>query len=291
MFQSWADDGFYMTLDDQVVIDNWWLKGCSGGSGTAVFESGVSQKIDVWWYEYGGGACNFLLYNDPTTQWIQVPDTAFSIDAVPVIPVDPPVDPEPEPTDPPVEPPVDPPVDPEPVDPDPPVVEPEEPVTPEPPVVVPDVPEKPSTPPSEPDLPIVLPPVIVPETPSESLKSLVDIAPAELTPAQVEQIQEIAYEVLATSEQGSPEYEAALDALFVTAQADDIEVSEELAAVPVIGAVAEGVVNAINFIGNVGSDMSPIVREKSEKIVVSAVVVAQVATAAVMTTSSVRRFQ
>jgi predicted unusual protein kinase regulating ubiquinone biosynthesis (AarF/ABC1/UbiB family) len=153
------------------------------------------------------------------------------------------------------------------------------------------VPEKPSTPPSEPDLPIVLPPVIVPETPSESLKSLVDIAPAELTPAQVEQIQEIAYEVLATSEQGSPEYEAALDALFVTAQADDIEVSEELAAVPVIGAVAEGVVNAINFIGNVGSDMSPIVREKSEKIVVSAVVVAQVATAAVMTTSSVRRFQ
>jgi len=37
--------------------------------------------------------------------------------------------------------------------------------------------------------------------------------------------------------------------------------------------------------------MSPIVREKSEKIVVSAVVVAQVATAAVMTTSSVRRFQ
>ena len=291
MFQSWADDGFYMTLDDQVVIDNWWLKGCSGGSGTAVFESGVSQKIDVWWYEYGGGACNFLLYNDPTTQWIQVPDTAFSIDAVPVIPVDPPVDPEPEPTDPPVEPPVDPPVDPEPVDPDPPVVEPEEPVTPEPPVVVPDVPEKPSTPPSEPDLPIVLPPVIVPETPSESLKSLVDIAPAELTPAQVEQIQEIAYEVLATSEQGSPEYEAALDALFVTAQADDIEVSEELAAVPVIGAVAEGVVNAINFIGNVGSDMSPTVREKSEKIVVSAVVVAQVATAAVMTTSSVRRFQ
>jgi hypothetical protein len=290
MFQSWADDGFYMTLDDQVVIDNWWLKGCSGGSGTAVFESGVSQKIDIWWYEYGGGACNYLLYNDPTTQWIQVPDTAFSIDAVPVIPVDPPVDPEPEPTDPPVEPPVDPPVDPEPVDPDPPVVEPEEPVTPEPPVVVPEEPVEPPTVPTEPERPIIEP--VLPEpTPTESLKSLVDIAPAELTPAQVEQIQEISYEVLATSEQGSPEYEAALDALFVAAQADDIEVSEELAAVPVIGAVAEGVVNAINFIGNVGSDMSPTVREKSEKIVVSAVVVAQVATAAVMTTSSVRRFQ
>ncbi|NBW21754.1 MAG: hypothetical protein EBR82_78740 [Caulobacteraceae bacterium] len=48
-FQSYADDGFYMAIGDSVVIDNWWLKGCSGGTGTHTFESGVSQKVDIWW--------------------------------------------------------------------------------------------------------------------------------------------------------------------------------------------------------------------------------------------------
>lgn len=288
-FQSLADDGFYMSIGDAVVIDNWWLKGCSGGQGTHTFEAGVSQPIDIWWYEYGGGACNLLYYNDPTTGWNLVGESVLTTEAIPVIPVDPPVDPE-EPVDPPVEPPVDPepeepepPVDPEPVDPEPPIIEPE---IPDPPVI-PEEPEKPSTPPSEPDLPIVLPPVIVPETPSESLNNLIDIAPSEMTETQVEELKEVAIAVLESTEQGSPEYEAALDALFVAAQADDIEVPEELAAIPVLGVAAEGITNAINYLGNVGSDMSPAVREKSEKIVVSAVVVAQVATAAVMTTASV----
>jgi hypothetical protein len=94
------------------------------------------------------------------------------------------------------------------------------------------------------------------------------VVATNLTEAQVEQLTEAAMETFETAEQGSPEYEQALDALFVVAQADDIVISEELAAIP--GAVA--LVDAINFIGNVGADMSPKVREESEKIVVTAVV-------------------
>ena len=221
------------------------------------------------------------------TQYTLIPDSAWSIDAVPVIPVDPPVDPvDPtDPVDPPVVDPVDPtPVDPpvvDPVDPEPPV----EPVIPDPPIT-PVEPEEPPTVPTEPEKPIIEP--VLPEpTAQESLNILVDIAPSEMTDAQVEELKEVAISILETTEQGSPEYEAALDALFVAAQADDIVLSEELVAIPVLGNVAVGITNAINFIGNVGSDMSPKVREESKKIVVSAVVVAQVAATAMMTTASV----
>jgi hypothetical protein len=94
------------------------------------------------------------------------------------------------------------------------------------------------------------------------------VVATNLTEAQVEQLTEAAMETFETAEEGSPEYEQALDALFVVAQADDIVISEELAAIP----GAEALVGAINFIGNVGADMSPKVREESEKIVVTAVV-------------------
>lgn len=354
-FQSYADDGFHMTIGDAVVIDNWWLKGCSGGQGTHTFEAGVSQPISIFWYEWGGGACSLLYYNDPTTGFTLTNPSMFTTEpVVPVIPpfLNPPINvqtsvdennitvtwenPEdsgtaieryalfwtyddmagwavgvtgntytltslPEnkeiriwlrsdndtvpvyspnteivvattgtiyvPPPPPPEPPV-------------------EPEIPDPPVI-PTEPEEPPTVPTEPEKPIIEPVLPEPPTPSESLNNLIDIPPSEMTEAQVEELKEVAIAVLESTEQGSPEYEAALDALFVAAQADDIEVPEELAAIPVLGVAAEGITNAINYLGNVGSDMSPAVREKSEKIVVSAVVVAQVATAAVMTTASV----
>jgi hypothetical protein len=62
VFQSMADDGFVMSIGGQIVIDNWSPKGCSGGTGTHDFEANVSQSIDVWFYEYSGGACNILYY-------------------------------------------------------------------------------------------------------------------------------------------------------------------------------------------------------------------------------------
>ena len=99
------------------------------------------------------------------------------------------------------------------------------------------------------------------------------VDPTELTEAQAEQLVEAALETFETAEQGSAEYEQALDALYLAAEQDDIELSPELAAIPGLA----GAVEVLNFLGNAGADMSPKVREKSEKIVVTAVVAAGVA--------------
>lgn len=98
------------------------------------------------------------------------------------------------------------------------------------------------------------------------------VNPAELTDGQVEQLKEAALQTFETATQGSPEYEQALEVLFVAAQADDIVVNEDLAAVPVLGATVVALTDAINFLGNAGADMSPKVREESKKVVVTAVV-------------------
>jgi hypothetical protein len=74
-----------------------------------------------------------------------------------------------------------------------------------------------------------------------------------------------------------------MEELWAEATADDIVVSEELAAIPVLGSAIVALADAINFVGNVGADMSPEVREQSEKVVVSAVIVTQIATQAAAT--------
>lgn len=94
------------------------------------------------------------------------------------------------------------------------------------------------------------------------------VDPTELTEAQAEQLVEAALETFETATEGSPEYEQALDALYLAAEQDDIELSPELAAIPGLA----GAVEVLNFLGNAGADMSPKVREESEKVVVTAVV-------------------
>lgn len=96
----------------------------------------------------------------------------------------------------------------------------------------------------------------------------------------------IALETFETAEQGSPEYEAALDLLLVAAQADDIVLNEELAAIPLIGNVAGAAVEVFNALGNAGADMSPQVREQSEKVVIAAVIVGQIALTATSAATS-----
>lgn len=162
------------------------------------------------------------------------------------------------------EPPIDP-VDPDPIDPGQgPAEEPTPPV--ETPPSVPTV-EEPTSKPNNPETVTPEPPVVdVTTLPAE------EINPQELSATEVEAIQEVAYETLETSEPGSEEYEEALDLLFVAAQADDIVVDEALAAIPLLGNAAVALTDAVNFMGNVGSDMSPKVREESKKIVISAVV-------------------
>ena len=115
--------------------------------------------------------------------------------------------------------------------------------------------------------------------------NLEEVDPTELTEAQAEQLVEAALETFETAEEGSPEYEQALDALYLAAEQDDIELPEELAAIPGLA----GAVEVLNFLGNAGADMSPKVREESEKVVVTAVVAAGAAiqsAAAAATTAS-----
>jgi hypothetical protein len=101
---------------------------------------------------------------------------------------------------------------------------------------------------------------------------LTAVDPTELTVEQAEQLKEAALETFLTAEVGSPEYEQALDALYLAAEQDDIVVDPALAAVPVLGAAVQGLTDAINFLGNAGADMSPKVREDSKKVVVAGVV-------------------
>jgi hypothetical protein len=187
--------------------------------------------------------------------------------------------------------------------------EPEPSLEPEPEITTPPQPEEteqPEEPSTEPEGPVVEPfpiepepiepPIIEPEeesiTSAEELPEelsaeelmqvdLEQIVATDLSEAQVEALVEAAMETFETAEQGSPEYEQALEALFVAAQADDIILDEALAAIPLLGDVLGGATELVNFLGNAGADMSPQVREDSEKVVVTAIVAVQAALSAI----------
>ena len=154
----------------------------------------------------------------------------------------------------------------------PPVVEPTpEPVvvepSPEPPVVEP-------TPEPKPEVPVLSEKPTVTETVAV-MDELTTIAPEKLTDAQVEVLVAAAEATFLIAAPGSPAYEQALDALAVAAQADDLELPEELAAIPGAAQVLE----AFNALGNVGADMSPKQREATKKQAIAIVAVGQVAAA------------
>ena len=128
---------------------------------------------------------------------------------------------------------------------------------------------------------------IVPESPAEIIEDLTNLNPEELTDDQIETLITAAYETFENSEPGSKEYEAALDALLIAAQADDPELPEELAAIPLIGDLAGTALEVFNNVGNIGADMSPEVRETAEKTVIASVIAAQAAIAAVASTTTV----
>lgn len=128
------------------------------------------------------------------------------------------------------------------------------------------------------------------EDPESLINNLTDISPEELTDAQVEQLIEAAEEVLATAEPGSEEYNEALYALAVAAESDDVELSAELAAIPLLGDIAGAALEIFNDLGNLGADMAPETRERAEETVIAAVIVgqiAQVATSAAVASAGV----
>ena len=118
------------------------------------------------------------------------------------------------------------------------------------------------------------------------MQNVANVDPTTLTETQVAELKEAALATFETAEPGSEEYEAALDALLIAAQADDIVLDEELAAIPLIGNVAGAAVEVFNALGNAGADMSPQVREQSEKVVIAAVIVGQVAMTATAAATS-----
>jgi len=105
--------------------------------------------------------------------------------------------------------------------------------------------------------------------------------PRELTEEQVTELVAQAEAVLESAEQGSPEYEQALEALAVAADADDPEISAELAAIPLLGDAAAAALEVLNDLGNVGADMAPQVREEAEKTIIASVIATGAAVQAV----------
>jgi hypothetical protein len=131
-----------------------------------------------------------------------------------------------------------------------------------------------------------------PSSPSKKLGELAEIDPSSLTDEQALELFAIALEIFETAEVGSEEYQQALDALMIVAQSDDLELSAELAAIPLLGDIAGAILDVFNDLGNVGSDMSPQVRETAEKIVVVSIVVTQIVAVTAlgaMASTSIRR--
>lgn len=77
-----ADDGFYMTLDGQLVIDDWNYKPCSGPIVERDFIANKPQKLDAWFFEGGGGACSTLTAVQ-NGEFLPIPKEAFTKNAFP----------------------------------------------------------------------------------------------------------------------------------------------------------------------------------------------------------------
>jgi hypothetical protein len=139
--------------------------------------------------------------------------------------------------------------------------------TPEPnPVSTPDPePTIPDVEPIEPEMPILNPELLDPET---------------MTQEEIAKLTLIAEATLETAEPGSEQYQEALAQLMIVAQADDPQVSEALAAIPLLGDAAVALLDAFNAVGNIGADIAPEVREKAQEVVVSSVIVGQIAATA-----------
>jgi hypothetical protein len=275
-FLNNADDGWYMTLDGMVVNDNWVLKGCGGWWSQKFFlEAGRSYQLDAWYYEWGGGACSTLYY-DNGYNWGVIPaawysqneysDTTYIHDPALLV-----------------------------------ILEEKQ--------ALHDV--------SALNLSLAQEAKASAEssylTASELYEQSIETkATAEAAIPPLEESLQLAIDMRAsiqpyipyvepepeptptpeptpeptvepTVEPTPPTEEELLEELWAEATADDIVVSEELAAIPVLGSAIVALADAINFVGNVGADMSPEVREQSEKVVVSAVIVTQIATQAAAT--------
>lgn len=77
-FYNSSDDGFYLRLNNQVVINNWAEQGPSfyNGSGSITLTGGQYYALEAWYYENGGGAAAQLFWNQ-TGSIALVPTTSY----------------------------------------------------------------------------------------------------------------------------------------------------------------------------------------------------------------------
>lgn len=78
-FYNSSDDGFYLRVNNQLVINDWQEQGNNfyNGSGSITLTGGQYYPIEVWYYENGGGAVS-QLYWTYSGQPIQiVPTTSY----------------------------------------------------------------------------------------------------------------------------------------------------------------------------------------------------------------------
>jgi len=153
-----------------------------------------------------------------------------------------------------------------------------DPVVPDPEPSIPVIyPTEPPKPPVEPEPPVIdpEPPVIVPKPPVEPVIDPQPIPdPQPTVKPVVEPSKPVIPDVVLTPDE---QHQALLDDLMNQAEQDDIQVPANIAAIPVLGSSIVALTDALNFVGNVGADMSPEVRKKAKQTLVSAVIVTQIA--------------
>ena len=283
-FLNWSDDGWFMTLDGVVTIDDWNFHGCGGhwsgpNEGYSQLVAGQSYALDIWMFEWGGGACARLDYGSPTNygtvpaEWLTTsalampqpspsPSEEPSLEPSPELSVEPTPEPSPsetpspEPTPTPSQ---EPTYEPSPsIEPTPdPTPTPEPSPTPEPtPVPTPTVAPTPTP------TPVPTPEPSVEPTPTESPTPVPSVEP---TPEPSPSPDNIAEEAAAV-------------------------VGETIAAVSeavgeAAAAVAETVTEAVEAIANLGKDLSPVEKKKAAPVAI-AIIISQVASAAVAAAST-----
>jgi hypothetical protein len=102
-FLNWSDDGWYMTLDGVLTIDDWNFHGCGGhwsgpNEGYSQLVAGQSYALDIWMFEWGGGACARLWFGAPTLGYGVVPAAWLTTSALPAPTPTPSPEPSPEPS-------------------------------------------------------------------------------------------------------------------------------------------------------------------------------------------------
>jgi hypothetical protein len=261
-FLNWSDDGWYMTLGGVLTIDDWNFHGCGGhwsgpNEGYSQLVAGQSYALDIWMFEWGGGACARLWFGAPTLGYGVVPAAWLTTSALPAPTPTPSPEPSPEPS-----------------------VEP----TPEPSPSESPSPE-PTPTPTESELPSVEPTPEPTPTPTPQPSPTAEPSPVP-TPTVTPTPTPTPVASPEPTVEPTPTPEPSVEPTPEPTPSPDNIAEQTVAAVgEAVAAVAETVTQAIEAITNLGKDLSPAEKEKAAPVAV-AIVISQVASAAVAAASS-----